>query len=173
MNEFTTKDIEKYFNAEKSESLFFIFFAVVAIATAVYFFFFLQQSFFKGAAVPMLCVALLLGIVGYNVYSKSDADRIKNVYAFGMNPSQIKEQEIPRMKVVMKNFEVYRYTEIILAIVGLVVFLLFKYWITNNFWSGFGFGLFFMAIVALCADYFAEKRGEIYLTKMYNYYESH
>jgi ABC-type xylose transport system permease subunit len=173
MNEFTTKDIEKYFNAEKSESLFFIFFAIVAIATAVYFFFFLQHNFFKGASVPLLCIALLLGIVGYNIYAKSDTDRINNVYAFGMNPSQIKEQEIPRMKVVMKKFELYRYTEIILAIIGIVLFLLFKYLTANNFWSGFGAALFFMAVVALCADYFAEKRGEIYLTKMTNYYESH
>lgn len=160
---FTKADIEKYFNAEKSESGLFMTIGIAGIVLAVIFFFFLKTDFYKGISVPLAAVGLLLGIVGFTVYKRSDADRMRNVYAYDMNPSELKEKEIPRMKTVMKNFILYRWIEIILAAAGVGLYIFFIRDIRHDFWRGLGLGLAIMAITALAADYFAEKRGHVYL----------
>jgi uncharacterized membrane protein YbhN (UPF0104 family) len=159
---FTKADIENYFIAEKQESLLFLSIGIIAIVLAVVFFFFLKTDFYKGAAIPLLLIGLLLGIIGYTVYKRSDSDRIRNVYAYDMNPSQLKNDELPRMKTVMKNFILYRYTEIALALAGIGLFFYFKQNPDRLFWKGLGLTLAIMAVTALAADYFAEKRGKIY-----------
>lgn len=159
---FTKADIEKYFTAEKQESLLFVFIGVAGIITAIIFFFFLKTSFHKGAAIPFLLMGLLLGVIGYSVYKRSDGDRQRNVYAYDMNPSELKEKELPRMKIVLQNFVIYRYTEIALLLAGIVLYIYFIRDIKNGFWRGFGLALAVMALLALVADLIAEKRGKTY-----------
>ena len=163
INMFTKTDIEKYFNAEKSESWVFMSIGIIGIIVAIVFFFGLKTNFYKGAAIPLLLVGLLLGTVGYAVYKRSDEDRIRNVYAYGMDPAQLQNKEIPRMETVMKNFVIYRYIEITLALIGIGLFFYFKNNEVQFFWKGFGLTLAIMALLALSADYFAEKRGHVYL----------
>jgi hypothetical protein len=160
---FSKADIEKYFNAEKSESGLFMTIGIAGIVIAIIFFFFLKTEFYKGAAIPLAAIGLLLGIVGYTVYKRSDNDRKQNVYAYDMNPSELKEKEIPRMQTVMKNFILYRWIEIILAAAGVGLYIYFIRDIKHDFWRGLGIGLAVMALLALAADYFAEKRGHVYL----------
>lgn len=155
--------IEKYFAAEKSASLLLLIAGAAALLTGIVIFFFLKTSFYKGAAVPLLLGGLLLGIVGFSVYQRSDADSLKNVYAYDMNPRQLKDKEIPRMEKVMANFTLYRYAEIALLLLGVGLFVYFR---NNNgqlFWKGMGVGLAMMALLAFTVDYFAAKRGEEYL----------
>jgi uncharacterized membrane protein len=166
---FTKTDIEKYFIAEKQESLLFLGIGITGIILALLFWFILKSPFYKGASVPLVLVGSLLGIVGYTVYMRSDSDRISNVYAYDMNPTELKEKELPRMQVVMKNFIIYRNTEIGLAVIGLLLFFYFRNNSIQQFWSGFGIGLFCMAILALGADYFAEKRGHVYMNGLESY----
>jgi hypothetical protein len=166
---FTKTDIEKYFNAEKAESLLFLGIGIAGIIAALVFFFVLKTQFYKGVAIPLTLVGFLLGVVGYTVYARSDSDRIRNVYAYDMNPSELREKEIPRMETVMKNFVIYRYTEIILAVTGLGLFFFFRINMNQQFWAGVGIGLFVMAVLALGADYFAEKRGHVYLNGLKTY----
>ena len=160
---FTKADIEKYFNAEKQESLLFMLIGVAGIIAALVFFFFLKTNFHKGAAIPFMLVGLLLAMVGYIVYKRSDADRQRNVYAYDMNPTELKDKELPRMKTVMKSFIIYRYTEIFLFLVGTALYIYFIHDFTKDFWRGFGLALAVMAILALTADFFAEKRGKVYM----------
>jgi hypothetical protein len=161
---FSKTDIEKYFNAEKAESLLFLGIGVAGIIAAVILLFFVKTGFYKGVALPLTIVGLLLGIVGYTIYTRSDSDRIRNVYAYDMNPGELKEKEIPRMEAVMKNFVIYRYSEIFLAVIGLILFAYFRMNADKQFWAGIGIGLLIMALLALGADYFAEKRGKTYLS---------
>ena len=159
---FTKTDIEKYFIAEKQESLLFILIGVAGILTAIIFFFFLEINFYKGAAIPLFFIGLLMSIAGYTVYQRSDAGRIRNVYDFDMNPSGLKEKELPRMKTVMRNFIIYRYTEIFLLILGAGLYIYFIRDLKNDFWRGLGLALALMSLLALVADFFAEKRGDFY-----------
>ena len=101
---FTKADIEKYFKAEKAESWVFMAIGIAGIIAAIVFFFFIKTNLYKGAAIPFLVIGLLLGAVGFTIYKRSDADRMRNVYAYDMNPSELKEKEIPRMQTVIKNF---------------------------------------------------------------------
>lgn len=169
---FTKTDIEKYFTAEKSESLLFLIIGIAGIIAAVVFFFFLKTNFYRGAAIPLLLIGLLLGIVGFTVYKRSDADRIRNVYAYDANPSELRLKELPRMQTVMKNFAVYRWVEIVLAVTGIMLFFYFRNNEAQAFWKGFGLTLAVMALIALTADYFAEARGKVYLNGLQAFIES-
>ncbi|MFT3681844.1 MAG: hypothetical protein QM791_16345 [Ferruginibacter sp.] len=160
---FTKAEIEKYFIAEKAESLVFLCIGIGAVILAFVFFFGLKTNFYKGGAVPLLLVGLLLGIAGFTVYKRSDKDRVSNTYAYDMNPGELKNKELPRMEKVMKNFVLYRYIEIALIIVGLFLFFYFRTDEAKLSWKGFGVTLAIMAAIALAADAVAEKRGHIYL----------
>lgn len=160
---FNKADIEKYFTGEKSESLVFLSLGIAAVIAAVIFFFVLKTNFYKGAAVPVLLIGLMMGIVGFTVYKRSDADRKHNTYAYDMNPQDLKNKELPRMQAVMKNFVVLRWAEIILAITGIILFFYFRNNEVQAFWKGFGLALAVMALTGLTADYFAEKRGHQYM----------
>jgi uncharacterized membrane protein HdeD (DUF308 family) len=160
---FSKTDIEKYFTGEKQESLLFLLIGIVGIIAAVVFFLFIKTSFYKGAAVPLFLIGLMLAVVGYTVYKRSDSDRVRNVYAYDMNPSELKLKELPRMKTVMKNFVIYRYVEIFLLLAGAALYIYFIRDLKNDFWRGFGLALAILALVALAADYFAEKRGHDYI----------
>lgn len=160
---FTKEAIERYFLAEKQESLLFVIIGFVAVVAALFCWFQMKTPFYKGMALPLVMVGLLMGVVGFTVYKRSDGDRIRNVYAYDMNPGELKEKEVPRMETVMKNFVIYRYTEILLLLTGIGLFLFFRVQTDKALWSGLGLGLFLMASIALVADGFAERRGAIYL----------
>lgn len=154
--------IEKYFLAEKQESLLFISIGIIAIILAVLGWLYFKTAFWKGASIPFLAIAFLQIIVGYTVYARSDEQRIDIVYSLDMNPDQLTKVELPRMEVVNKNFVIYRWAEIALALVGMGLYVYFRENATQEFWKGFGFALFLQAILMLGADYFAEKRAHEY-----------
>ena len=166
---FTKTDIEKYFNAEKSESLVFIIIGVAAIALALVFFFYLKTNWYKGFAIPLLLIGLLQLIVGFTVYKRCDEDRIRNVYAYGMDVAELKTKEIPRMDTVNKNLVVYRYVEVVLLLAGLAIFFYFRLAAGKAFWAGFGLALAIEAAVMLSADFIAEKRAHQYSQGIQSY----
>ena len=166
---FNKTGIESYFNAEKAESGLFVFIGLAAIITALVFLIFIKERFYTGASFPFLLVGLLLAVVGYTVYQRSDADRMRNVYAYDINPHELKEKEIPRMKTVMHNFVIYRYSDLFLLLAGIALYIYFFRDFYNDFWSGFGLALAVMSLIALTADFFAEQRGKKYLDGLEEY----
>jgi hypothetical protein len=166
---FTKSDIEKYFLAEKQESLLFIIVGVAAIIAAISFYFLLKSSFFKGAALPLLVIGIIELVVGYTVFKRSDDDRIRNVYAYDMNPSELRDKEIPRMKTVNRNFVIYRWVELAFLVTGIILSMKFGQNPGRTFWYGFGIALSLQAGVLLVADYFAEKRALIYTKGLQSY----
>ncbi len=163
---FTKAGIEKYFIAEKQESLLFIAIGMAAIIMVGLGLFLWKTQAWKGAAIPLIAIALIQIIVGYTVYARSDKQRTDNVYAYDMNPSKLIKEELPRMETVNKNFLVYRYIEIAFIITGIVLTVLFKPNIDKQFWFGFGIALAIQAALMLGADYFAEKRAKIYTEQL-------
>lgn len=152
--------VVKYFNGEKAESYIFIFIGVIAFAMALYFIFTLKTSFWKGVAIPFILVALLEFIVGYTIVTRSSKDIIR-VQTYITNESQkIQIDEIPRMEKVLSNFVIYRYVEIALILLGIA--LMYSS-MNDTFWRGIGLGLFIQASIVLCLDFFAERRGHIYI----------
>jgi hypothetical protein len=161
--------IYRYFTGEKQESLLFMIVGIVAVLLAVVCWFFIKSnpSFFKGAAIPLLAIGLIQLVVGYSVYSRSDKQKADIAYNIGMEPvTYVKQTEQPRMKTVMKNFIIYRWAEIAFIFTGLILIFLFRLNTDKAFWYGFGVALAIQAIIMLSADYFAEKRGKIYVNEL-------
>lgn len=154
--------IEKYFLAEKQESLLFISIGIIAILLAILGWLYFKTAFWKGASIPFLAIALLQIIVGYMVYARSDEQRVDMVYSLDMNPDQLTKVELPRMEVVNKNFVIYRWIEIVLVLVGMGLYVYFRENTPQEFWKGFGFALCLQALLMLGADYFAEQRAHEY-----------
>lgn len=163
---FTKTDIEKYFMAEKQAGLLFLVIGILAILIAVVFFFLLKTNFYKGAAVPLLVLGLIEAAVGFAVYKRSDADRIRNVYAYDMNPQELRDKELPRMQKVNANFTIYRWAEIIFAVGGIVLLFLFRSNPEKTFWYGLGITLTIQALLLFAADTNAEKRAKEYRGKL-------
>jgi hypothetical protein len=153
--------IEKYFNEEKYESLFFVLVGVIAILFSIYFFTKVKLPFYNGVSLALLAIAALQLTVGISVYFRSPKDilRVENIVKF--EKPKIQSEEIPRMEIVMKNFVIYRWIEISLLILGLIFFFYFD---AESFMKGLGIGLAIQSGLMLFLDYFAENRGEIYLT---------
>ena len=152
--------VVKYFNGEKAESYLFILIGVIAFAMALYFFFVLKTSFWKGVAIPFIIVALLEFIVGYTIVTRSSKDIIRVQTYIANEPQKIQIDEIPRMEKVLSNFVIYRYVEIALIILGIV--LMYSS-MNDTFWRGIGLGLFIKASIVLSLDFFAERRGHNYI----------
>ena len=157
--------IRDYFNAEKFESLFFIFAGILAIGLSIYFWFVLKEAFYRGIAVPLVLVAAIQITVGTTVYLRSPKDiiRVENILAKA--PKKVQSEEIPRMETVMKNFVIYRYVEIALILLGIGLFYFSPH---QSFLRGIGLGLMVQAGVMLFLDYFAESRGIEYLNFLKN-----
>ena len=166
---FTKVDIEKYFNAEKNESLLLIIIGIAAVLLALVFFIYLKTNWHKGLALPFLIIGIMHLVVGYTVYKRCDEDRKRNVYAYDMNPDELKNKEIVRVEKVNKNFIIYRYTAIVLLILGLGLFFYFRNNIDKSFWVGFGIALAIEAAISLGADFFAEKRAVQYTTGLHSF----
>ena len=152
--------IKNYFNAEKAESLLFIGFGLLAILISIYCFFILKDNFWKGLAIPLVLFSLVQIAIGIIIYTRSPKDSMRVEYILKNEPQKIQSEEIPRMEKVVKNFVYYRYFEISMILLGVVLmFSLSNY----GFWKGFGLGLFIQCALLLSLDFFAEKRGHTYL----------
>lgn len=162
----TKTDIEKYFLAEKQIGLLFFIIGIVAVLLAIVFFFVLRSGFYKGAAIPLVILGLLQLFAGFAVYKKSDSDRIRNVYAFDMNPQELKAVELPRIRQVNKSFAVYKIIEIILILVGIALFFYLRTRPEKAFWLGLSITLSIQALVTFTADYTASARAKEYMQKL-------
>lgn len=161
--------IVKYFTGEKLESLLFLGMGIIGVAIAMFLFFALKTSFYKGIAIPFLLVAILEIIVGVTIVNRSPKDIIRVETYLSNNIGMIQTVEIPRMKKVMHNFVIFRYVEITLIIFGIILMYGFR---QNLLWNGIGLGLFIQSSIVLILDFFAERRGEIYLAYLRNLIEN-
>jgi hypothetical protein len=152
--------INNYFNAEKWESLIFVLVGLSAILISCYFLIKLKLPFYNGMSYPLIAIALIQLTVGSTVYFRSPKD-IERVNAMlQSDSSKIESEEIPRVDAVMKNFVLYRWIEISLILLGLVMYYYFS---EGSFWKGIGLGLVIQSAFMLVLDYFAESRGKVYL----------
>jgi hypothetical protein len=159
-------DIEKYFIAEKQESLVFLIIGIAAILMALILHFMVRTQVCRGLAVPLMVLGLMQTIAGYSVYVKSDDHRISQVYAYDMNPDQLKTTELTRMRKVETNFVLYRWIEIGLFASGIILIIWFRESAGKIFWLGFGISLTIMAAELFIADFIAGKRAFFYTSQL-------
>jgi multidrug transporter EmrE-like cation transporter len=153
------EQVAKYFDAEKSESIFFVVAGLVAILFACYFIFVLKKPFQNGIAYSIAAIALIQIVVGTSVYFRSPKDIARVNEMIRTDMAKIQSEEIKRMKVVMKNFTLYKYIEmaLILAGIGLLVFM------KADLIKGIALGLVIQSSIMLLLDFIAAARGDVYL----------
>jgi hypothetical protein len=157
--------IKIYFTEEKIESLFFIFLGFIAISLAFIFWFIIKYSFYTGFAYPLLIIGIIQLTVGTTVFFRTESD-IKRVEHMIQNESElIGQKELPRMEIVMKNFVIYKWIEIVLILLGIFLYFHFRT-STQVFWKGLGLGLLIQSGIMLSLDFVAEKRGQIYANEL-------
>jgi Mg2+/citrate symporter len=166
---FTKAVIEKYFVAEKNESLLFLVLGVLAISLSIIFYSYLKSALFKGAALPLLIIGLIQAVAGYAVYSRSDQQRISIVYAYDMDPGRLKNEEFPRMQKVNQRFVIYRWIEMSMLLAGLLMLVIFRKNQEQRFLFGLAIALALQSAIMFTADYFAEKRAAIYSRQLQSY----
>lgn len=154
------ENIQIYFKAERAESLVFLAIGLLAFAAGIYFLMSVKKPFYMGMACPLIIIALIQIFVGGTVFIRSQKDIVRVEKIVSTNQNAIASEEIPRMEAVMKNFAIYRLVEMALAAIGLVLIITQASGSTSK---GIGMGLFIQSLLMLGADYFAEKRGLIYL----------
>lgn len=159
------KQIEKYFQAEQSESLLFLLVGLIAILVAIYFLVKQKESFYYGMAYSLIAIALIQITVGASVYLRSPKDIVRVTEMVQSEKTKIQTEEIPRMETVMKNFKIYRWVEISLIAIGIALFFYFQ---SKPLLRGVGLGLFIQAGFMLLLDFFAESRGVTYLEYLKN-----
>lgn len=162
----TKSDIEKYFIAEKQESLVFLVIGIGAVVLGLLLYFVVKTQLCRGIAIPLLVLGLMQSVAGYSVYVKSDDQRISQVYAYDMNPDQLKTTELTRMRKVKSNLMLYRWIEIGLVITGIVLIIWFRNESGKIFWFGLGISLTLMSAELFVADFIAGKRAIYYTIRL-------
>ena len=152
--------ISNYFNAERSESLLFIAVGAIALAVSAWYLLVLRKPFFNGMALTLSVVAALQLIVGVTVYQRSPQDTARVQQMVQSAPDRIKSEELPRMRVVMRNFKIYLGVEVALLILSLVVLMLAS---PGGFLRGAAMGLALQAVFTAVLDLVATQRGDAYL----------
>ncbi len=160
---FGKTDIEKYFAAEKTTSLWIMILAGLIFLASFSIWLTQKSAFSKGLMIPTGLLLVLALIVGSTVYKRSDNDRKEMVYAFDMNPAKIQDQEIPRMEKVNGRFKTFLVIELILVVAGGVLIFLYYNKALSEFLYGLGMGLLIAGLAALTLDYFASIRSTKYL----------
>lgn len=162
-------DIERYFLAEKQAALLLLIIGIIAVLIGILCFFVFKGNLLKGAAVPLLAIGLFECIAGNSIYKRSDADRVRIVYAYDMNPPLLKTEELPRMQALNKNFRMYQAVEFGLAVLGILLMIYFHGQAHRSFWVGFGLTLIIQSVLMFGIETMAAHRSKEYTRKLSAY----
>lgn len=155
--------IKTYFAAEKSESLLFLVLGIASLCFSTYGWAKWNEVFYKGIAIPLMLIAVIQVMVGGTVYFRTDRQMENLVHLWQSNKVEFRNQEIPRMEVVMKNFSTYKKIEIAFVLIGVFLIVFTR---QRPFWLGIGVGMLMQGAVMLALDIFAEQRGEKYQSEI-------
>lgn len=165
----TKPDIERYFLAEKQAALLLLIIGIIAVLIGIVCFFLFKGSLFRGAAVPLLAFGLFECITGNAIYKRSDADRVRIVYAYDMNPPLLKTDELPRMQALNKTLGVYQAVELALLVLGIILMIYFRGEAQRSFWIGFGLTLIIQSVLMFGMETMAAHRSKEYTRKLSAY----
>ena len=165
MNDTSIDLIENYFTQEKIESVCFMLIGVVAISFALINLFIIKYALYKGLAYPFLLIGLIQVGVGSIIYVRSPKDIIRVEQMFHTTSQKIQTEEIPRMNAVIEKFAIYKWIEIALIALGVLLFF-YNQKSSQAFWKGIGLGLIIQATLMLALDGLAENRSIKYTKQL-------
>ena len=154
--------VRGYFQSEQNESIAFIMIGLILIAGSVALAIYFRSKFSIGSVFSIVPIGIVQIIVGGTIYLRSPEDIMRVEKYFSQNELLVDTIEVPRVQEVLESFEIYRWTEASLCIVGILLILVFR----KGMVKGIGFGLALQALIMLILDLFAELRAEVYLQQL-------
>lgn len=149
----------RYFHAERRAGALFVLIGAAALALALWFA--LGEQPLRAARWPLAAIGLGQVLVGATVSLRTEGRIARLLGRLNSDAKAYRAMEAPRMKSVMRSFQVLRWTEIALAALGFALVTFGDRWAP---WAaGAGWGLLVQSIVTLALDTFAERRGADYL----------
>ncbi len=155
--------LSPYFGAERNEAIVFVAVGVLAIVLAAALWW--RQPRWRGAAGPLVAIALIQIVVGAAVALRTDAQVTVLAEQLVVDRAAFKRAEGARMAAVNRNFRLYKAIEIGLLAAGLALAATSRRAKTpprREFWRAFGAGLALQAGFMLTLDFFAEERAAVY-----------
>ncbi|WP_298224097.1 hypothetical protein [Flavobacterium sp.] len=148
-----------YFKAEKKDSAYCIFMGLFSLVLMVYF---LAKGtpFYNGISYAFAAIGVIQLVVGGMVYLRSDMDIVSISYFIQKDFDMIKDKEIPRMEMHVKNLALYFKAEIGCIALGLMLWFFCP---SLSLGKGIGIGLVIQSSMMCFLDYLAEQRGKVYL----------
>lgn len=150
-------DLRGYFGAEVFESWLFVGLGAATIGTGSYFFT-RSDSLLLGAAGPLIGVGLIQLVVGLAVLVRTNTQVAALLALSRTDPTRFVTEESARMRVVNRNFVIYRWVELALLTVGAGL-LIAGAVADQRALLGVGGGLAFQSAAMLTFDFFAERRA--------------
>lgn len=152
-----------YFAAEKREALLFVGFGMTALLLGLGVLAVRERfsPFLQGVAYPLVAVAMIQVAVGANVYLRTDDQLSALQTQLEQAPDVFKAEESARMRVVNRNFDLYKRLEIGLLLIG-VACAAFGAARDRGLLAGVGTGLVVQGGLMLVLDFFAEARADVY-----------
>jgi len=155
--------LRAYFRQEKNENMAYLSLGSFSMLIAMLVWIFVSDSFIEGMAIPLAvmgCIKLLVGWVSYTRDKQRFVDMLDTIQ---QNPADFVKQERQRMLRVIHNYDLYRWTGIILCLTGIGMSALSLLAKDTSFWAGLGIGLFVQSAILLLLDLIAEKRAGRYV----------
>lgn len=157
----TIETLLNYFAGEKAESVLFMAAGAAALLAGIAFWF-RGAPVLRGAAVPLVAIALIHLGVGAAVFGRTD-DQVRALATqLEQQPAGFKAEESARMSVVNDHFDLYKQIEIALTLAGLAT-AAWGMQRSRPFLAGAGVALAFQAVFTLLLDFFAEARADAYM----------
>ena len=157
----STLFIDKYFNGERLESLIFIGIGLITLILGLYFLLSLKKSFYSGMAFYDHC-ADPIGSGEHDLHKIAKRCR-KGEELYAIGDQKDRNRRDTSNDKVMDIFKIYKYVEIALIIISILIILLTQH---GSLLKGIGAGLFIQAAIMLAADLFAEERGNKYFQEI-------
>lgn len=151
--------VQTYFGAERTTGLLFTCIGVLGIVIALWGW--RQGAFWRGAAWPLVIIALVQIGVGASVWVSSPRDQARVQQIVAQEPQRVATEEIPRMHSVLKGFTTNRLVGAALIAVGLLLMVLAS---RGGTWQGVGVGVVVQVALVLVVDAMAERHAHTYLS---------
>ena len=159
---FTRTDLEGYFLTHKQEAVVWLAAGLLAMALGLSIQLWRNRSASRGVVIALLFTGMLEAAGGFWAYSQADSLRISNVYAYDMNPSQLRIREWPRIGRERQQLVILRWSA--LGILGAALAMLaFGHRAHANSCRDMLLVLSLQLVLIATAAYLSERKAAAYM----------
>ncbi|MFY7733087.1 MAG: hypothetical protein ACOVSR_06350 [Bacteroidia bacterium] len=159
--------IQKFYNAQKAQSLLFLVLGIFATILSIYFFIASINAISLGFAIPFFVFGLTQTILGFKTYIKTNSEREFVMLSAKENIQQIITIEIPRINKILTDYNRKNHVFLGLNALSIVLFTVFA---NTPMLKGIGLALFVQSLIHISSLYFENNRSQIYFKWLNDYY---